>query len=144
MIKEMGVKPENVVVMALEKDFKKIVTRFKPIDESSEPQNNYYEPQGQEETKDTQNYYEDAPNDEHAKEWRSKPARNIPEFLLPTIKTKYLCYARAVTDETLTLLSERANPKTMRADPTLEVYAKVMQKFVGISKAFPQKNYLFI
>jgi hypothetical protein len=26
-----------VVVMALEKDFKKIVTRFKPIDESSEP-----------------------------------------------------------------------------------------------------------
>jgi|LakMenE18May11ns_1017448.scaffolds.fasta_scaffold9326018_2 hypothetical protein len=37
MIKEMGVKPENVVVMALEKDFKKIVTRFKPIDESSEP-----------------------------------------------------------------------------------------------------------
>jgi hypothetical protein len=63
---------------------------------------------------------------------------------LPAIKTKYLCYARAVTDETLTLLSERANPKTMRADPTLEVYAKVMQKFMGISKAFPQKNYLFI
>ena len=73
MIKILDVLPENVHLLATEADAKKIIKHVRV---------------GGEESKEKQ-FYEEAENDVQRNEWLSKPYENMPEKLLPLIKTSF-------------------------------------------------------
>ena len=129
LIETMGGKPEHIILMMMEPVFNKVIQVVKV---------------GKEETKDTRDYYFDAKDEAQINQWLTKPERNVPENMLPAIKSSYLCYSHGIRDELMTSLSQRTVQSKARRNPTLDNYKSALQDFVDKAKANPKKKYLFI
>ena len=129
MIKTIGVKPENILVMASKSDFEDIVRRIDvKVGEGKPGGPKFF----------------DAPTQQKADEWLAKPNRNVPEDMLPALKAKYLCYSINLGDNVIQELADKLVPEDMRADPSMENFKKAMDKFVVLAKANPTRNYLYL
>ena len=73
-----------------------------------------------------------------------KPYLNVPEHLLPLIKTSFLCYSKGIQDELLKLVEDRIIKASMRKEPTLANYRNLLEKFVKTAKSNKEKSYLLI
>ena len=74
----LGIKPEDITILATENLFWKIVKQVALEGEEKMP---------------GFQYYLDEYSDAELKRWIKKPYRNVPENLLPAIKASFLCYS---------------------------------------------------
>ena len=126
-IKILDVLPENVHLLATEADAKMIIKHVRIG--------------GEEEFKE-KIFYEEAENDFERIQWLSQPYFNVPEKLLPLIKTSFQFQSKGIQDELLLLLEERIENSQMRKDPTFANYTAILDEFLKTAKKNTKTNYL--
>ena len=123
----LGIKPEDITILATENLFWKIVKQVALEGEEKMP---------------GFQYYLDEYSDAELKRWIKKPYENVPEHLLPAIKALFLCYSQENKNELLALLSNRTVPAIKRRDPSLKDFMAAMDEFVKKCKTYPNKKFL--